>query len=177
MNTDKKLSSTQLNVRVSVEDQTRFQTLCDKKECKQSEGFTFLLDTLALQQAAEKDKTRHENLTALKHHTQAILNLFTGNYAIMDTIKDSVREEFIADLSRQGEIELVKAQLINKQTQLKAELEEVHTTLMESERNCVAFQKELEIKQEQIAVLEKRLEKQVVTPISSRHSARRTAAI
>ena len=165
---EKKSKVEQIAIRLTPDAKERFARYCSENNYSQSEALQNLLDIYNVQQDAEQDPLRAENLRRFQHNLQALLSIYTDSVMRADDAHGLAREECAAELAQNAEtIQALRAQIntLNKElTARTAEKEQLekslqaaaeHTSVLESQYHQA--QSQLSDKASLVAILEAKL--------------------
>lgn len=90
----------QANFRIDTESAKAFREFCDQQGFNQSEGFSYLLKTLELDQAKNQLPERSTEVKQFEQSIKTLQALYLSSLELNANSEVRVKEQFLADLSR-----------------------------------------------------------------------------
>lgn len=90
----------QANFRIDTDAAKAFRDFCDQQGYSQSEGFSYLLKTLELDQAKNQMPERGTEVKQFEQSIKTLQALYLTSLELNDNAEARVKEQFLADLDR-----------------------------------------------------------------------------
>lgn len=110
----------QTNFRLDEDRVAEFRAFCDSEGYNQAQGFDYLMNILALEQAKNIISNRETEITEFEMHSKALVDAFIRSLELCNNAEERIREDFVAQLnSKDKQIIDYQQKLATIETELK----------------------------------------------------------
>lgn len=131
----------QANFRISTDAADAFRAFCEEQGVNQAQGFDYLMEVLALDNARSTVKSRETEIADFEHHAKALISAFLHSLELNENAEARIKDQFSTQIESQTQ---TIADYQSQVNELKKQLEEAVSLAETFQTDSAALQTALD---------------------------------